>query len=363
MISFLFIDTECFWRGGQEQLFTLVAGLHQRGHHVHMACPPQSPLASRCRETGIAVHSLRIRNEAGLFSLFQLIFLLRKIRPEIAAYNTPRSILIGNLASLFSSVRARIIFRRVNFPLRKNFITRIKYKWKVDCIIANSEAIQRQLQAEGISPEKIRTIYEGVDLSLFPKHTVRETPSPGKPIVVGTVAHMSSEKGLNYLVEAASLIPEVKKKLRFVLVGDGVCLPDLKESVQKLGLQEIFHFPGFQTNTRDFFRSFNLFVLPSLSEGFPSAILEAMATSLPVVASRTGGIPELVQDGHNGLLVPPGDASALAHAIHFLTENPGEAGLMGDRGRTRIESQFTMESKILKTEQLCISLLQNSQIE
>jgi glycosyltransferase involved in cell wall biosynthesis len=107
-------------------------------------------------------------------------------------------------------------------------------------------------------------------------------------------------------------------------------------------------------------RLFDIFVLPSLSEGLSSAILEAMATSLPIVATAVGGIPELVEDGDNGLLVAPADPAALARAIERLADNPEESQRMGLRGRERMEEQFTLERKILETEQLCSVLLQAS---
>lgn len=357
MISFLFVDTERVWRGGQEQLFTLLSGLSRRGHEIHLACPPEAPLAAHAADERITVHPLRMRSEVSLPATLRLMSILRRVRPQILAFNTPRAILAGTVASRFSSsVRGQVIFRRVQFPLRRSLFTRLKYRWGIDCIITNSEAIRRQLQADGLSLSRIRTVYEGVDLSRFPQNSDYRRPGSG-PLVVGNVAHMSPEKGLNYLVEAAALIPEVRTRLRFVLVGDGRCLPELKDSVRKLALGEIFEFPGFQSNTLDFFRRFDIFVLPSLSEGLPSAILEAMASSLPVVASRTGGIPELVIDGETGLLIPPADAAALARAIDHLAGHPDAASQMGQRGRARVEEQFTMERKILDTENICESLL------
>ena len=106
-------------------------------------------------------------------------------------------------------------------------------------------------------------------------------------------------------------------------------------------------------------KSFDIFALPSLSEGLSSAILEAMAASLPIVATEVGGIPELVKDGENGLLVAPGDPAALALAIQRLADHPEESGRMGGRGRERMEEQFTLERKILETEQLCYDFCSN----
>jgi glycosyltransferase involved in cell wall biosynthesis len=357
MFSFLFVDTERVWRGGQDQLFTLLRGLQRKGHRVHLVCQPHTLLETRALEINISVHPVSIRSEVGLISLFNLLGILRRTRPEVIAFNTPRAILIGTLASLFTPARARIIFRRVNFPLRKSLFTQFKYTWNIDCIVAISESIRLQLQICGIPVAKIRTIYEGMDLSLYPRRKISERPPAAGPVTVGTVAHLSCEKGLKYLVEAASLIPDVQKRIRFVIVGDGECLSELKEQVNRHGLGEVFHFAGFHTNTSQFMQSFDIFALPSLSEGLSSAILEAMANSLPIVATEVGGIPELVKNEKNGLLVAPGDPAALAVAIARLADHPDEARRMGELGRDRMESQFTLERKILETEQLCGHLL------
>ena len=358
MLSLLFIDTERVWRGGQDQLYTLIKGLHGRRHRIHLVCEPGTLMEDRAREIGVSVNPIKIRSEVGFVSLFHLISTLRRVRPDILAFNTPKAIFMGTLASWFIPVGARIAFRRVYFPLRKGLFTRLKYTRGIDCIIAISESIGSQLRDYGIPNHKIRTIYEGIDLSIYPKRTVLRQRRSDEPAVVGTVAHLSREKGLNYLIEAASMIPDVQRKLRFVIVGDGTCLRELEELVHSKGLENIFSFAGFHSDIPECLKAFDIFVLPSLSEGLGSAILEAMATSLPIVATRVGGIPELVKNGDNGLLVAPADSVSLARAIEKLADDADLSQRMGLRGRQRIEERFTLERKILETEQLCGLLLQ-----
>jgi glycosyltransferase involved in cell wall biosynthesis len=357
MMSFLFVDTEPTWRGGQDQLLTLLRGLTDHGHRLHLICHPQTLLEERARECGVTVHPLAIQSEVGPIAFSRMLRILSRVRPEILAFNTPRPILLGNLASRFVKVKARIVFRRVNFPLRKNLITRLKYNWGIDCIVTVSESIRQQLRADGVPGARIRTIYEGMDLSPFPKREAPDPRRPGEPTVVGTVAHFSPEKGLCYLVEAAALIPDVHTRMRFVLVGDGACRRDLERQVRERGLEDCFHFAGFQKRPAPYLSSFDFFVLPSLSEGLSSAILSAMAASLAVIATSVGGIPELVQHEENGLLVPPADPIALAQAIQRLGDNPVEAFHLGRQGRLRAERQFTLQRMISQIEELCSSFL------
>jgi glycosyltransferase involved in cell wall biosynthesis len=357
MLTFLFIDSERVWRGGQVQLFTLIQGLHRRGHRIHLVCFPNTSLEARARNLGIAVHPIAIWSEAGLISLLRLYLVLRKVHPDILAFNTPKPILMGTLASRFSGVGASIIIRRVNFPLHRNCISRMKYTWGIDCIIAISRSIKTQLQTDGVPESLIKIIYEGIDLSLYPDRPEPGSRMPHEPATVGTVSHLSPEKGLRYLIEAASLIPDVKHRVRFVIVGDGSCRGELQELVREKGLEGCFLFSGFRTDSHELLKSFDLFVLPSLSEGLSSAIIEAMASSLPVIGSNVGGIPELVRSGYNGLLVPAADPEELARAIQQLANNPETSRQMGLRGRKRVKEEFTLESKIVETEKLCISLL------
>lgn len=360
MISFLFVDTERVWRGGQDQLLSLILGLHKRGHRVHLACYPGTLLEERARNAGILINPFSMRSEIGPIAFFSLVSILRRVRPDIIAFNTPKPILLGSLISHFIPVRARIIFRRVSFPLRKNLFTRLKYNWGIRCIVAISESISCQLHADGVPLSRIKIIYEGLDISGFPRAGTPGTRRPDDPIVIGCVAHLSPEKGLNYLIHAASLIPEVRSRMRFVIVGDGKCRPDLEKDVRERGLEGCFHFAGFQDQTSRHLLSFDIFVLPSLSEGLSSAILSAMASSLPVVATHVGGIPELIRNEEEGLLVPSGDPVALAQALRRLCNEPETRLRMGRKGRARVEEFFTLQRKILETEKLCESLIQES---
>jgi glycosyltransferase involved in cell wall biosynthesis len=315
-------------------------------------------LENRARNIGIFVHPVVIRSEVGPVAMLRLISILKRVRPDILAFNTPKAVLIGNLASRFTEVAVRLIFRRVNFPLRRNIFTRLKYTWGVDCIVAISHSIKSELQTGGVPASKIRVIYEGIDLSPYSISDQRNARAPDEPAIVGTVAHLSREKGINYLVEAAALIPGVHRRFRFVIVGDGVCLSELQEQVRNKNLELCFQFAGFCPDPAQHLRSFDIFVLPSLSEGLGSAIIEAMANSLPIVGTRVGGIPELVTSGDNGLLVDPADPAALAQAIQQLADHPEVSSQMGRRGRKRVEEQFTLEKKIVDTENLCRRLLE-----
>ncbi len=357
MISFLFVDSERVWRGGQDQLLTLLPGLLSRGHRIHLTCPPGALLEERARAIGARVYPVSLRRLGGIGDFLHLLRIMRQVRPDVIAFNTPKPILPGIVAAALTSVPVRIIFRRVSFPLRRNPVTRLKYSWGIDGIIAISESIRDQLRKGGVPDSRIFTIYEGMDLTAYePLARPRPLPADG-PMVFGTLAHLSPEKGISYLIDAAALIPEVTSRIRFLIVGDGQCRRDLEERVRSRNLDGCFSFVGFQNKPIDFLGRMDAFVLPSLSEGLSSAILSAMAAGLPVVATQVGGIPELIHSADHGILVPPGNPRALADGLVWMAEHPEEAFRMGQNNRRRMEERFTLARKITETEELCQALL------
>jgi glycosyltransferase involved in cell wall biosynthesis len=360
MISIMFVDTERHWRGGQDQLYSLLEGLIKRAYSVHLVCYPGCALEERTRRLGVPVHPIKIHTE--IDPLFALKFwgVIHKVKPDILAFNTPRAILAGNLASRFAPVKRRIIFRRANFPLHRTVFTKIKYNWGIDCIVAISQSINAQLQIVGVPARRIKTIYEGIDLKQYPTLPATSRNRGASPLTVGCLAHLSPEKGLDHLIEAAALIPQVASCFHFVIVGEGRCRASLERLVLERGLGDCFQFEGFQERTNDYLKTFDIFVLPSISEGLSSAILQAMATSLPVLATDVGGIPELVIDHHNGRLVPAGNAAALAAALQQMAEDPQALTRMGQAGRERLEKHFTNDLKIAETEKLFAALMKQS---
>jgi glycosyltransferase involved in cell wall biosynthesis len=248
------------------------------------------------------------------------------------------------------NVPVRIISRRVNYPLRNNPYSRFKYQWGIDRIIAVSDSIKETLVAHGINPRIIDTVHEGIDVGAF--DAVPASPErffPQGTFIIGTLAYLSEEKGLTYLVEAAAKVLRVHPSARFVLVGEGPLRKQLEQQARNLGLGSSLLFTGFREDVASILKTFNAFVLPSLSEGFPTVILYAMAASLPVVATRVGGLPELVLDGITGYLAPPADGAALAESLSRLLEDPQASLALGQAGRGRVETVFNLNNKINET--------------
>jgi glycosyltransferase involved in cell wall biosynthesis len=176
-------------------------------------------------------------------------------------------------------------------------------------------------------------------------------------VVVGTVAHLSREKGHYSLLEAVTILHKEFPEARFLIVGDGELRGDLERAALQLGITDCVIFAGFRSDSEALMKQFDIFCLPSLSEGLSSAIMAAMANCLPVVSTSVGGIPELVTDGVTGYLVTPDSPDELAGALAKLLASSDLRNRMGRAGRERVEENFTLNRKLNQTELSYLELL------
>jgi glycosyltransferase involved in cell wall biosynthesis len=210
---------------------------------------------------------------------------------------------------------------------------------------------------------KVVRIYNGIQIDRY------EVPADGRlkrelgisngTKIVGTVANLRQTKGYEFLVQAAGKVLSAEPDTRFVAIGDinqEIAKP-LFEATRQLGIQDRFHFLGFRKDIPELLNELDIFVLASVSEGFPLVALEAMAASRPIVATRSGGPQEIVDDGSNGLLVQPGDAGALAEKICELLQDPTRARRLAQLARVRVGAAFSIEKMISSYEDLYDRLL------
>ncbi len=239
-----------------------------------------------------------------------------------------------------------------------------------DHVIVNAEAIKRDLQQRGYGLDRLTVIPNGIDCERFRAPVTGEIVCrelnipPGAP-VVGVLSRLMRIKGHEYFLQAAALVAARIPQVRFVIVGDNnidhAYREELKRLAIRLGLQDRVHFTGFRLDIPELLAAMSVSVLPSLGlEGLSNSLLESMAAGIPVVATQVGGSPEIVEDGVNGLLVPPADAEALAGAICRLLENRALAGNLGQAGRRRVFTHYSLEQAVATTERLYRDLLRRS---
>jgi glycosyltransferase involved in cell wall biosynthesis len=245
-----------------------------------------------------------------------------------------------------------VVSRRVDFHLKGNSFSRWKHR-QVDCFIAASNAIRAMLVADGVPETHVVTVHEGIDVEhvlAAPPVNVHETFFlPHHAPVVGNVGALVPHKGQRHLIEAAHLVVQQLPDVRFVILGEGELREHLERLVREHHLEKHVLLPGFRIDVLGCIKGFDLFVMSSVTEGLGTSLLDAMACSKAIVATKAGGIPEVVDDPVTGLLVEPRDHHALASAIVRLIADEAERQRMAAAGFQRVSARFTVERMVVET--------------
>jgi glycosyltransferase involved in cell wall biosynthesis len=236
---------------------------------------------------------------------------------------------------------------------RRKFIFYIRL---ADHVVAVSHDLKRTLTHRVRPSDPVRVLYNGIDGSRFALvdgSSVREELGvKSDEILIGAGVVLSKQKGLGYLLDAAHEVIKREPRARFVLAGDGPMREELQQKASSLGLGERFVFLGYRCDMHRVISALDVYVLSSLWEGLPLALLEAMAMGKPIVATRVGGNPEIVQDGVNGFIVPSRDAKALADALYKTCCDDAFRAACRSRNRERFETQFSLQAMVSEHEKL-----------
>jgi glycosyltransferase involved in cell wall biosynthesis len=217
-------------------------------------------------------------------------------------------------------------------------------------IIAVSEGIKRELIKSGISGSKIEVILNAVqtksDNTTLIQNKQKRRQALGikeDDFVVGYVGRLSEEKGVVFLIEAISML-NLDIPVRLLIIGDGPQKKELEDLVEIKGIKDKTLFAGFQDDVEDWLTAMDIFALPSLTEGTPMALLEAMACGIPVIASAVGGVPAVITNKENGILVEPGNSSDLAKGLHLLFQEPSFRAIISERGKNHIKQNYDVHN-------------------
>lgn len=352
----LTVEHKPVWGGGQVALVNLLREWQTLRAPIepYVVCSPEAELEPRVRALNVPCETIDLgaieKTRRVSWNLAQralptalLLRLMGRVRPEVVLANGAFSFLASAFAAKLAGVPALWVEHNATLPegaVLRRMIAQANH------IVVVSGAIEDQfLQLAPEARDKLSLIYNGVDVGQFFKdrdargRKRRELGWDENVMVAGTVSRLSSEKGITYFVDAAHEILRKEPATRFLIVGDG---PERGELERRAGSDAI-HFVGAQKDVAGWLNAMDVFVMPSLAEGFGLAVVEAMACELPVVASDVGGLREIVVENESGRRVPPRDAGALAHAVLELGGDPGKCRAYGQAGRSRVESHFTLK--------------------
>ncbi len=335
--------------GGTEGQFVEVAcGLDRSRWDLHVSCVrAEGPLRARLEAVGLQPWSLgpsSFKSPGLAVAILRLAAYLRRHAVRLVHCFDFYSNIVGVPAARLARTPAVIASQRDMGDLRsrsQQSIHSIALALATH-ILVNSEAIAERLaHTRAVRQNRLVVIPNGVDLTRFEPATA--LPNSNEVTTVATLANLRPEKGLVQLLEAAAIVTRRTPQARFVIWGDGPLRSDLEARIRTLGLTGSVEMRGATREPAQALQQCQIFVLASLSEACSNVVLEAMATGLPVVGTRVGGTPGLVDDPRTGLLVPPDNARALAEAILRLVEAPAMATAMGAQGRARAFAEFGMD--------------------
>lgn len=348
--------------GGAQETAILIADMLDKSRWtVHLLSGPQTgsegSLIEDARNRGIplTIEPALVREinpVKDLLALTRLTRFMRRGRYTIVHTNSSKAGILGRWAAHLAGVP--IIVHTVHgwghhdrqHPLMQHayiLLERLTQHITDRLVVVSLRNIQKGLADRIARPEKYVTIRSGVELNRF-RHPVRSREAvraewgiPVEAAVVGTVTRLSPQKAPLDFIAAAVRVVARRPDVHFVIVGDGPLRADVEAQVAALGLTRRVHLTGLRCDVPDLMHSFDVFALPSLWEGLPRVLPQAMAAGLPIVATAVDGNAEAVTDGTNGLLTPPGDPGAMAIALLRLLENPTLASRMGQAGQNRVE--------------------------
>ncbi len=344
------VDSARTWRGGQNQVLLTAQGMRALGHEVTVAACRGGVLESRARAAGLDVCPLAFHGDLSPASAAGLVRLIRDFGPDIVHAHDAHALGSALLATRIARRGTLVAARRVDFRLR-GCLSRFKYR-QARRILAASRAIAGVLERDGFGPECVRVVYEGVADREPPPggaEALRDLGIPEGAPVVGNVAALTDHKDHATLIEAAARVVARRGDVRFVIAGEGECRPALERRLRETGLADRVLLLGFRDDIDALLPAFALFCLSSHMEGLGTSLLDAMARGLAIVATNAGGIPEAVEHGVSGLIVPARDPARLAGALIELLEDPSRRAAMGAAGRSLFERRFSADRMVENT--------------
>jgi glycosyltransferase involved in cell wall biosynthesis len=350
--------------GAERDLIALLKGLNRQKWEPHVACPGTGPFREQLHAIAVSTHALSLPPWRKTFALFQRGSAARRLGALVDQLN-PAMIHVNDIWWVPHTVKAVAGRRPSSVPIVAHVRQEIepakvrRYGLdRVEAVIAISRQVEQSLIAGGVSASHVRTVYSGIELSgrslaqdsLAIRSMIGVT---NESVLLGTIANLFPRKGYEVMLRALPAIVRAVPTVHYVMVGsdDHDYADRLKGLAQELKIADRVHIVGFQDPVQPFLASLDLYVHPALMEGFGIAVVEAMAMGKAVVATTTGGLPEVVAQGETGLLVPPGDTESLAATVVSLLLDGVRREQMGCNGKLRAQERFSLDAAVRHMEQ------------
>lgn len=346
--------------GGMKTHFvSLLKGLNKEYFNVYALCSFEGTTMADLKKSGIHVDEWPIPGGMHPFhdlkTILHIMNLIRKKDIHVVHVHGFKAGFVGRIAAgLTGRPAVYTVHNSMSAACQQAY-----QKWLIHAVerlllpktqrmIAVSKALEKEMKALS-NTQNIVTVYNGISISNGFSEAEKD---PQAPFVVGTAARLIPSKGIKILIDGVNLVHQQKQNIRLEIYGDGPQRRELEEYIAYKGMDGFIRFHGFSSELDAVYPSMDLFVLPSLHEGLGIALLEAMAYGVPVIGSKVGGIPEIIQAGYNGELVNPGDPEELARKIIDLSEDEARRKLYRNNGKKYIEDHFRRQDMIERIERI-----------
>ncbi len=363
----LYVVTKGVWGGAQKYVYSLATNLPKDRFDILVVCGQGGTLKQKLESEGIRVIEIgSLKRDISLFSeiksFLQLFNIINRENPDVLHLNSPKASGLGGLAGRLIGIRKIIqtvhgfSFNEDRGTLSKGFIAFFSWLTLELChttiVIAQNEMVQA-IAMPFIDGSKIQLVENGIENVEFKDtETARKellplfSDSESHPVWIGTISELTKNKGHEYVILALS---KIEKPFVFIVIGEGEERKNLETLIKKSGLDKKVFLVGFKDAANQYLKAFDIFTLTSRKEGLPYSILEAGLASLPVIASRVGGIPNILDDNQNGVLVEKGNINEIQKALEDLIQNQTKRTELGEKLKEKVEKEFSLEQMLEKT--------------
>ncbi len=352
-----FFNSAIAWGGGEKWHFDVALRFKNAGYKVVFFAHKDSELIKRVKNEGIQNYAVEIDNLSFLnpFKLKKTALVFRKEKISILIINLSRDLKFAGLVGKKVGVK-NIIYRRGSaIPIRNSFFNRYLFSNVVNNVLANSYKTKdtiNEINKSLFPKSKIHVIYNGIDLKAWDNLSNDVYARSSDKIILGNIGRLVRQKGQKYLIDIAVKLKEHRISFEMRIGGDGHLVEELKSYAKEQKVYEYFDFVGFVEDSKAFLSQIDIFLLPSLWEGFGYVLVEAMACKKPIVAYNISSNPEIVADNETGFLVEFGDLDSFTNKIVLLAKDKILREKIGANGRKRVESLFTIEQTVYNLQKL-----------
>lgn len=365
-LTILHTETSRGWGGQEIRILGEMRAMRERGHRVALAAPADATIHRRALADGFEVFSFSDGKLSYPRSILGLVQVCRRLKPQVVNPHSSRDGWIAGIAARLARVPMLVRSRHIEVDYPNRWLSRLAFGRLPHHVITTSDRISgRLIQELQVEPSRVTCVPTGVDLRRFhpgvPGGLRAELGIPDGVLLIGVVAVLRSWKGHGYLLEALSLLVKGGIRARLAIAGDGPARAYVNQRIAELGLREDVHCLGHREDVPGLLASMDVVALASTAhEGVPQVVLQAQAMAKAVVGTRVGGIPEVIEDGVTGLLVPPCDPKALAAALSRLLADSGLRERLGASARRRVESQNSVDAMCSHLERIYATRLHPS---